>query len=171
MSFLELGGTLPVAERLSTPPVVQPSDPFAISEHESHDALQTLEEISNQMFNLTRPLPASKSIRSLGPEIQDREDGLLTLASSDRRVTRSMSTPKRTQRALLKERIMQTDGNDIICNTLRISNDEVTTGSVRDGIHIIGDKSTTGEDAQSSSSLSSLSQEARLLSQIALHFS
>ena len=70
-----------------------PSDPFEIRD-DSQELLRTVDEISNTVFGSTRALPASKTRRSLDSGNEARENGVLTSASSDRRMTRSMATPK-----------------------------------------------------------------------------
>jgi endonuclease III len=64
---------------------------------DSQELLRTVDEISSSVFGSTRPLPASKPPMSPDPKNGDQENGVLTCVSSDRRMTRSMSTPKTSQ--------------------------------------------------------------------------
>lgn len=81
---------------LSLPPMQQP-DPFDVSDADSQDLLRTMDEVSNTVFGSTRPLPASKRPIFPGSGGEEQENGILTNASSDRRLTRSMSTPQNSQ--------------------------------------------------------------------------
>ena len=80
--------------QLSTPVAAFLSDPFATND-DSQELLRTIDEVSSSVFGSTRPLPASKTPRTLDPGRSDQENGVLTSAHSGCCVTRSMSTNKR----------------------------------------------------------------------------
>ena len=97
-SFLgqELGGTpFGSGADLESEAQIQP-DLFDDND-DSQELLRTVDEISHSVFGFTRPLPASKPPMSPDPKKGDQENGVLTCVSSDRRMTRSMSTPKTSQ--------------------------------------------------------------------------
>lgn len=112
LSFLgrELGGNLsgsgaaPNSEPtvMSSPNASQQFDPFETND-DTQELLRTVDEISNTIFGFTRPLPASKNQLSRDPDHGDEENGVLTSASSDRRLTRSMTTPKGSQARAARE--------------------------------------------------------------------
>ena len=74
----------------------EPNDPFAVSDDDSEDVFQTIDEVSKNIFGSTRRLPPGKPLRDSHDE--DHEELEVTNESSARRVTRSMTTPKGSQK-------------------------------------------------------------------------
>ena len=108
-----------VDQRYSSAPLNQP-DPLQAYEEDTQDVLRTIDEVSRNIFGSTRPLPASKPPLSPDPEILDQENGVLTFASSDRRVTRSMLTPQSPRIGKESPRSIQGWQNDIVCNSVQV---------------------------------------------------
>lgn len=90
------------------------------SDNDFEDVLQNLEEVSRNIFATTRRLPASKLPLSPDPKYSDLENGILTFASSDRRVTRSMSTSKKASRLGQSFDIPLPKPAVFICNSVHV---------------------------------------------------
>ena len=121
-----------------------PSDPFEIHD-DSQELLRTVDEISNTVFGSTRTLPASKTRRSLDPGNEARENGVLTSASSDRRMTRSMAAPNETPKH-------GAGGND---GLRLLSTDPTTVSSHNTALDEQQDESVQNEGEASPDSMSS----------------
>ena len=117
--------------------------PFANLDDESFDANQAIDEVFNAEMKLTRELPAGKRRRITDLEL---EDGILTLESSDCRVTRSASKMKpAVAMKRVDSAIPDPASNTVIVQSMRLP-EGGGFEAASDGLRALADSHALGED-------------------------
>lgn len=125
----------------SAPPVVamtSPSstrsyalDPFNVSEADSKDALQIMEDLSESMFTTTRALPASKFDQGWGPRSTNGADGLTNVDSSYAGVIDLPSTLARFRSSEGYNAEIAGQRVSVICHTARVEGIQHSESTLR----------------------------------------
>jgi hypothetical protein len=177
-SFLGLeGGGTPFINGLVPPPsekarsVPRRADVFDVSELDTTEALEALDEVSENLLTATRPLPPSKFGEGLLPTELQAAEGLMTLAFSDG-TNLGVAGPTCLTGAQVYDNIA---ADTWVCNSVRIAEeqgprpiegldggDAMTSASVGKGNYHLSENDIASDDTESSSSLSELSRTPSL---------
>ena len=94
-----------------------PHDPWHVSEAESRETQQIMDEISESLLLDTRPLPAGKFETGLDAVEVTGADGLTTWDSRDIRLNDSPATTRRLRSSSRVEAKTSADTGPLVCNT------------------------------------------------------
>lgn len=125
-------GSAPPAAITTTPSSTRSNivDPFNVSEADSMNALQYMEDLTENMLTTTRALPASKSNRGLDLRSDDGTDGLTNADSSHTRLKDKHVNLARFRSFNDYDAQRDYQPVSIVCNAVQVPSNEFPEGTV-----------------------------------------